>query len=121
MTSMLLLAGIVRFSVPATGEGQVLPDSLPREAVKDAPCAMVAARGEYEGGSFVLRSDADLGKVECVNCGQCAAVCPTGAIVPKQDRNRVWDALYDPSKTVVVQIAPAVRVALGEYFGAKPP
>ena len=54
MTSMLLLAGIVRFSVPATGEGQVLPDSLPREAVKDAPCAMVAARGEYEGGSFVL-------------------------------------------------------------------
>ena len=64
MTSMLLLAGIVRFSVPATGEGQVLPDSLPREAVKDAPCAMVAARGEYEGGSFVLRSDADLGKVD---------------------------------------------------------
>lgn len=64
--------------------------------------------------------DAALGKVECVNCGQCAAVCPTGAIVPKQDRNRVWDALYDKSKTVVVQIAPAVRVALGEYFGAKP-
>ena len=55
-----------------------------------------------------------------MNCGQCAAVCPTGAIVPKQDRNRVWDALYDPTKTVVVQVAPAVRVALGEYFGAKP-
>ena len=63
---------------------------------------------------------ASLGAVECVNCGQCAAVCPTGAIVPKQDRNRVWDALYDPTKTVVVQVAPAVRVALGEYFGAKP-
>ncbi len=63
MMSMILLAGIVRFSVPATGEGQVLPDSLPREAVKDAPCAIVAARGEYEGGSFVLRSDADLGRV----------------------------------------------------------
>ena len=64
MTPILLLAGIVRFSVPATGEGQVLPDSLPREAVKDAPCAIVAARGEYEGGSFVLRSDADIGKVD---------------------------------------------------------
>ena len=64
MTSMLLLAGIVRFAVPATGEGQVLPDSLPRDAVKDAPCAIVAAKGEYEGGSFVLRSDADLGKVD---------------------------------------------------------
>ena len=64
MTSILMLAGIVRFAVPATGEGMVLPDSLPREAVQDAPCAMVAARGEYEGGSFVLRSDADLGKVD---------------------------------------------------------
>ena len=63
MTSTLLLAGIVRFAVPATGEGQVLPDSLPREAVRDAPCAIVAARGEYEGGSFVLRADEDLGKV----------------------------------------------------------
>ncbi len=64
--------------------------------------------------------DSSLGKVECVNCGQCAAVCPTGAIVPKQDRNKVWDALYNKNKTVVVQIAPAVRVALGEYFGAAP-
>ena len=60
MTSMLFIAGIVRFAVPATGEGQVLPDSLPSNAVKDAPCAIVAARGEYEGGSFVLRSDADV-------------------------------------------------------------
>ncbi|NLF93626.1 MAG: 2Fe-2S iron-sulfur cluster binding domain-containing protein [Oligosphaeraceae bacterium] len=64
--------------------------------------------------------DADLATVECVNCGQCAAVCPTGAIVPKQERNRVWDALYDKSKTVVVQVAPAVRVALGESYGAAP-
>ncbi|MDO5581093.1 MAG: [FeFe] hydrogenase, group A [Planctomycetia bacterium] len=64
--------------------------------------------------------DSEIGKVECVNCGQCAAVCPTGAIVPKQDRNRVWDALYNKEKTVVVQIAPAVRVALGEQFGARP-
>lgn len=61
-----------------------------------------------------------LGTAECVNCGQCAAVCPTGAIVPHQDRQKVWDNLYDKTKTVVVQIAPAVRVALGEYFGAKP-
>ncbi|MDO4571100.1 MAG: NADH-dependent [FeFe] hydrogenase, group A6 [Planctomycetia bacterium] len=61
--------------------------------------------------------NANLADVECVNCGQCAAVCPTGAIVPKQDGQRVWDALYDPTKTVVVQIAPAVRVGLGEYFG----
>lgn len=64
--------------------------------------------------------DQDLNAVECVNCGQCAAVCPTGAIVPRQDRDKVWNAIYDPEKTVVVQIAPAVRVALGEYFGFEP-
>ena len=64
MTTIILFASIVRFAVPATGEGQVLPDSLPPDAVQDAPCAIVAARGEYEGGSFVLRSDADLGKVD---------------------------------------------------------
>ncbi|MDO4550631.1 MAG: [FeFe] hydrogenase, group A [Planctomycetia bacterium] len=61
--------------------------------------------------------DSSLNCVECVNCGQCAAVCPTGAIVPKDNTHEVWDALYDPTKTVVVQIAPAVRVALGDYFG----
>ncbi|MDD3153856.1 MAG: [FeFe] hydrogenase, group A [Victivallaceae bacterium] len=57
-----------------------------------------------------------LAKVECVNCGQCAAVCPTGAIIPRQNRQEVWDAIYDPEKTVVFQIAPSVRVGLGELF-----
>lgn len=64
--------------------------------------------------------DKDLGKVECVNCGQCAQVCPTGALTAKSEREAVWKALSDPTKTVVVQVAPAVRVALGEYFGMKP-
>ena len=53
----------------------------------------------------------------CVNCGQCAAVCPTGAITVKSDLKAVWKAIYNPKKRVVVQIAPAVRVALGEEFG----
>ncbi len=57
-----------------------------------------------------------LGEVECVNCGQCVQVCPTGALVPAQVADKVWKDLYDKSKTVVVSIAPAVRVALGEYF-----
>lgn len=55
----------------------------------------------------------------CVSCGQCAAVCPTGAIIIKSCVNEVWDAIYDPKKRVVMQIAPAVRVALGEEFGIK--
>ncbi len=58
-----------------------------------------------------------LDKVECVYCGQCAAVCPTGAITPKSSIAEVWSKLHDPRKTVVVQVAPAVRVALGEAFG----
>ncbi|HSV30788.1 MAG TPA: [FeFe] hydrogenase, group A [Atribacteraceae bacterium] len=59
----------------------------------------------------------NLGSVECVDCGQCAAVCPTGALAPKSHIDRAWQAIHDPAKKVVVQIAPAVRVGVGEAFG----
>jgi len=62
----------------------------------------------------------DLAHVECVYCGQCSRVCPTGALVPKSQVAEVWAALHDPTKKVVAQIAPAVRVALGELFGYEP-
>jgi NADH-quinone oxidoreductase subunit G len=58
----------------------------------------------------------NLGDGECINCGQCAAVCPTGALTPRSEVDEVWKALNDPTKTVVAQIAPAVRVAIGELF-----
>ena len=58
-----------------------------------------------------------LADVDCVLCGQCAAVCPTGAITVKSELEQVYAALQDPAKTVVVQVAPAVRAALGEAFG----
>ena len=61
-----------------------------------------------------------MGEIECVNCGQCVKVCPVGALMPKYYIEKVWNAIYDDKKTVVVQVAPAVRVALGEYFGHKP-
>jgi NADH-quinone oxidoreductase subunit G len=59
----------------------------------------------------------DLGAGECVNCGQCAAVCPTGALTPALEIEAVWKAIHDPNTVVVAQIAPAVRVAIGERFG----
>jgi NADH-quinone oxidoreductase subunit G len=58
-----------------------------------------------------------LSETNCVNCGQCAAVCPTGAIIVKNDVLKVWRAIHDPNTRVVAQIAPAVRVAIGEEFG----
>lgn len=61
-----------------------------------------------------------LAETECVGCGQCTSVCPTGAIMPRSEVEQVWRLLDDPRKTVVAQIAPAVRVALGEAFGQEP-
>lgn len=58
-----------------------------------------------------------IAEVDCVNCGQCAAVCPVGAITVKSDIEQVFAALGDPAKTVIVQVAPAVRSAIGEAFG----
>jgi len=56
----------------------------------------------------------------CVQCGQCAAVCPVGAISECDDTEKVWEVLEDPTKFVVVQTAPAIRAALGECFNMPP-
>jgi NADH-quinone oxidoreductase subunit G len=61
-----------------------------------------------------------LDKVECVNCGQCVRVCPTGALTPKSEVDGVWADIHNPSRVVVAQVAPAVRVAVGEMFGLPP-
>ena len=58
-----------------------------------------------------------LSATHCVSCGQCAAVCTTGAITIKNEIGEAWRALQDPQKRVVIQIAPAVRVSLGESYG----
>lgn len=59
----------------------------------------------------------NLSDVPCISCGQCTAVCPTGALTEKDDTDKAWAALADPDKYVVVQTAPAVRATLGECFG----
>ncbi len=107
--------------------------ALVRDSNKCILCgACVRACSEFQGHSvlgFANRGSKTLvqpmngrplAEVDCVNCGQCAAVCPTGALTIKNDTDFVWDEITNPQKTVVVQMAPATRVALGEMFGLEP-
>ena len=107
--------------------------SLVRDPNKCILCgACVRACTEFQGHSvlgFANRGSKTvvqpmngrpLGQVDCVNCGQCAAVCPTGALTIKSDIENVWKEITNPNKKVVVQIAPATRVAIGEMFGLEP-
>ncbi|MFH0753541.1 MAG: NADH-dependent [FeFe] hydrogenase, group A6 [Candidatus Omnitrophota bacterium] len=73
----------------------------------------------YRGHEVVVQPayGKSLEEVQCVYCGQCVRVCPTGALTPRSEVKEVWKSLDDKNKTVIVQIAPAVRVALGEAFG----
>ncbi|MDR0928831.1 MAG: (2Fe-2S)-binding protein, partial [Oscillospiraceae bacterium] len=58
-----------------------------------------------------------IGGVDCTNCGQCVVACPVNALSETTSIPQVWDAINDPKKRVIVQVAPAVRVAIGEEFG----
>ena len=103
--------------------------ALVRDSNKCILCgACVRACNEYQGHSvlgFANRGSKtvvqpmngkDLAQVDCVFCGQCKAVCPTGALTVRNEVNAVWDEINNPNKKVVVQVAPAVRVAIGELF-----
>ncbi|MBN2259749.1 MAG: iron hydrogenase small subunit [Clostridiales bacterium] len=67
----------------------------------------------FVGPAFNL----DMDNTACTFCGQCVAVCPTGALTETNDVGRVWRALHSSEKHVIVQVAPAIRVAIGEMFG----
>ncbi len=107
--------------------------SLVRDPNKCILCgACVRACSEFQGHSvlgFANRGSKTvvqpmngrcLAEVDCVFCGQCQAVCPTGALTIKSDVDAVWEEINNKEKKVVVQIAPSVRVAIGEMFGLKP-
>ncbi len=70
----------------------------------------------FVGPAFNL----DMVDTACTFCGQCVAVCPTAALTEVNNTSKVWAALNDPKKHVLVQVAPAVRVAIGELFGMDP-
>ncbi len=78
----------------------------------------VAHKGfEMKISSFL---DRPMSEVVCTNCGQCINRCPTGALVERNYIEEVWNAIYDPTKHVAVQTAPAVRIGLGEDLGYEP-
>ncbi len=62
----------------------------------------------------------NLGNTACVNCGQCILACPTGALREQSNLKEVWDAINDPEKIVIAQVAPAIRATIGEEFGMPP-
>jgi len=76
--------------------------------------------GRGINGRIASAADVPLGESPCIKCGQCAAHCPVGAIYERDDTRKVWAALQNKDIHPVVQIAPSVRVALGEEFGLEP-
>ena len=102
----------------------------PEKCVKCGRCVLVCQEmqgvyalefiGRGENTRLAPAADVSLEESPCIKCGQCSAHCPVGAIYEKDDTRAVWSAIKDDDKHVVVQIAPAVRVALGEAFGYEP-
>jgi len=105
-------------------------NSLIRDAEKcvlcrrcETMCNQVQTVGVYSavhrgfGTTIGTAFDNPMTDTSCTFCGQCVSVCPTGALTQTTHTSEVWDAINDPDKVVIVQTAPAIRVALGEEFG----
>ncbi len=84
---------------------------------KNQGVAVIGANNRGFDTSIGCAFEYDLGDVACISCGQCITACPTGALAERDDTQKVFDAINDPEKVVLVQTAPAVRVGLGEEFG----
>lgn len=102
----------------------------PEKCVKCGRCVQVCQQlqgvyalefiGRGEKTTMSPAAALPLNSSPCIKCGQCATHCPVGAIYEQDHTSALLDAIYDPEKIVAVQMAPAVRVALGEEFGLKP-
>ncbi len=102
----------------------------PDKCIKCGRCAVVCQQmqnvwalefiGRGEKTVMAPAADVKLAESPCIKCGQCSAHCPVGAIYENDETAKVWNALRNPEEVCIVQIAPAVRVALGEAFGMKP-
>lgn len=83
-------------------------------------CGILSAIGRGFGTVVGPAFNIPMKDSSCTYCGQCVAVCPTAALTEINHTHKVWEALSDPEKHVVVQVAPAIRVAIGELFGMEP-
>ena len=116
--------GKKRIFEPDTSAAHLVRDNnkciLCRRCVAACKQQLVSVIGANDRGidtHIACAFELDLDDTPCVSCGQCITVCPTGALTERDDTAKVWAALADPDKYVVVQTAPAVRAALGEEFG----
>lgn len=135
LQSMAMRFGLkdVRFENYSIDEGKELKDTSSYAVVRNqnkciicGDCVRMCSEIQNVGAiDFAHRGsnvevttafDMPLAETNCVNCGQCVAICPTGALVIKGNVDEVWKDIYDPEVKVVAQIAPAVRVALGDEF-----
>jgi iron-only hydrogenase group A len=123
----------VRFEYPQYDAKDYIDDSSPsiqrdsRKCIKCYRCVTVCEQVQttavlspsFRGDKVRIAPafNLPLSVTTCVNCGQCVMACPVGALYEKDDIAKVWRALHDPNKHVVVQEAPAIRAALGEEFG----
>ncbi len=102
----------------------------PEKCVKCGRCVLVCQEmqgvhalefiGRGDGTRLAPAADVSLDESPCIKCGQCSAHCPVGAIYEKDETRPVWNEIKANKKHVVVQIAPAVRVGIGEAFGMEP-
>ncbi|MCH5321454.1 MAG: iron hydrogenase small subunit [Eubacterium sp.] len=85
-------------------------------ACKQQYVSVIGANDRGMDTSIGQPFDLPLNSTPCISCGQCTAVCPTGALTERDDTDKVWAAIADPEKYVVVQTAPSIRATLGECF-----